>query len=488
MIERATIARLESRLQQRLGSTSGHHELGSESMGSIAGSSRILQLARLPEPAAVPPTAPRTLAEFLALNDAVLIQSGYRFLLGRAPDHAGFAYHLSALREGRITKEQFLVSLRYSDEGQKKNVQIHGLNQTRFRLRMARVPVVGVVLRWLSALASVARLVRRVRGLETQVAAHESVVSSTVNGVFDALELSVNAQAGDVDRLRRVTLETARRSEEANENAGARLEALAQRVEGRIAPAELTLKYLEPLVQRLAKAVDARGRGNVVAAAAPAPKPEDLDAFYADFEDRFRGSRQLIKERQRVYLPYLVDLPEPRTAIDVGSGRGEWLELLRDAGWKATGFDTNLVFATRNRERGLDVQLGDGLALLRELGDGDVSLVTVFHLIEHLPFEDWLSMLDECRRVLRPGGMLILETPNPENLTVGALHFYVDPTHRNPIPPALAEFVVKARGFEDVAVLRLHEEAAPNPEEHIAASLSALFYGPQDYAILARKP
>ncbi len=261
-----------------------------------------------------------------------------------------------------------------------------------------------------------ARLVRRVRGLETQVAAHESVVSSTVNGVFDALELSVNAQAGDVDRLRRVTLETARRSEEANENAGARLEALAQRVEGRIAPAELTLKYLEPLVQRLAKAVDARGRGNVVAAAAPAPKPEDLDAFYADFEDRFRGSRQLIKERQRVYLPYLVDLPEPRTAIDVGSGRGEWLELLRDAGWKATGFDTNLVFATRNRERGLDVQLGDGLALLRELGDGDVSLVTVFHLIEHLPFEDWLSMLDECRRVLRPGGMLILETPNPENL------------------------------------------------------------------------
>ena len=486
MIERATIARLESRLQQQLRSGLGRRqELGSESLASSAWSGRTLELSRLPDDGATP-AEPQTLTDLLALDDAVLVQSAYRFLLGRAPDRAGFTCHLQALRTGHLTKEELLVALRYSDEGRKKNAPIAGFREARMRLRLQRLPVIGAALRWLAAVASAARLVRRVHGVESRLVAYRSDVTSTVNGAFDALELSINTQVSDVHQVRQIALETARRSEQANEIAGRRMEALARRVDERLAPAELTLKYLEPLIQRLSRAVDAGGRGEDGATTTLAPG-ENLDTFYAAFEDRFRGSRELIKDRQNVYLPYLADLPTPHTAIDIGSGRGEWLELLRDVGWIVKGLDTNLVFAAQNRERGFAVEIGDGLTLLRREPDASASLVTAFHVIEHLRFEDWLALLDECRRVLRPGGMLILETPNPENLMVGALHFYDDPTHRNPIPPSLAEFVVGARGFADVAVLRLHDAEAPHSEVAIAEPLAQLLYGPQDYAVIARK-
>ena len=118
------------------------------------------------------------------------------------------------------------------------------------------------------------------------------------------------------------------------------------------------------------------------------------------------------------------------------------------------------------------------------------SAVTAFHVVEHLGFEVLVDFLDEALRVLMPGGMLILETPNPENLRVGANSFYNDPTHRNPIPPETLRFLVHQRGFAEAEILRLH----PFPvEQHLKANdedarrLNDLLFGPQDYAVIARR-
>ena len=220
-----------------------------------------------------------------------------------------------------------------------------------------------------------------------------------------------------------------------------------------------------------------------------------LDAMYVSLEDRFRGTRADIKERQRVYLQYFNERGLERkdvSILDMGCGRGEWLELLKAEGFKAQGVDINHVLVNECKERGLDVMKGDVITFLRGLPNASVSVVTAFHLIEHLPLKTLIVFLDEALRVIEPGGCLIFETPNPENLIVGACNFYADPTHRNPLHPEMTKFIVENRGFCPVSLHRLNpiaEEAGfrENGTE-IVKRLNALFYGPQEYAVIGAKP
>jgi O-antigen chain-terminating methyltransferase len=170
--------------------------------------------------------------------------------------------------------------------------------------------------------------------------------------------------------------------------------------------------------------------------------------------------------------------------VDVGCGRGEWLELLRERGFVGRGVDGNRVMIAGNVERGLDVVAGDALAHLAALPDASVGMVTGFHIIEHLPFAQLVRLFDECRRVLRPGGCAVFETPNPENLVVSGYTFYFDPTHRHPLPPQMTEFLAWQRGFSDVQILRLH----PRPEVGSdRALLDRWFRTATDYAVIAWK-
>ncbi len=104
----------------------------------------------------------------------------------------------------------------------------------------------------------------------------------------------------------------------------------------------------------------------------------------------------------------------------------------------------------------LDVTEKDAVSFLRNLKPNAVGAITSFHLIEHLPLKTLISLLDESLRVLKPNGLIILETPNPGNLQVGSNTFYLDPTHRNPLPPQFTQFLLEARGFINVQILPLH--------------------------------
>ena len=162
-------------------------------------------------------------------------------------------------------------------------------------------------------------------------------------------------------------------------------------------------------------------------------------AQYVSFEEKFRGTREEVKERQRIYLVYLEKLPadvKSMPVLDLGCGRGEWLELLQENNYTATGVDVNKTMIQKCNEAGLNAVADDAITYLQHLGDQSVGIITGFHLIEHLSFKNRMKLFDEAFRVLAPGEMVIFETPNPENLTVGACEFYSDPTHRRPIPPA----------------------------------------------------
>lgn len=217
-----------------------------------------------------------------------------------------------------------------------------------------------------------------------------------------------------------------------------------------------------------------------------------LDPLYLEFENRFRGSLELIKERQRTHLPLMreCDAGTPgRTIIDVGAGRGEWLELLREEGLAALGIDLNESMVQACEARGLDCLHGDAVARLAELPAGSVGAVTGFHIIEHLPFRVMVALLDEALRVLAPGGVILFETPNPANLMVASRWFYLDPTHRNPLPGEMVAMIAEARGFVGVEIRPLHPATGSfaAQDKLLAGQLDAIFHGPQDYALVARK-
>jgi 2-polyprenyl-3-methyl-5-hydroxy-6-metoxy-1,4-benzoquinol methylase len=208
----------------------------------------------------------------------------------------------------------------------------------------------------------------------------------------------------------------------------------------------------------------------------------------------FRGSRADIKGRLTVYLPYARDafaaaLQSP--ALDLACGRGEWMELLAEAGIPARGVDLNRDLISACRELGFDAVEGEISDFLQTIPDGSRSIVTGFHILEHIPFRQMVELIDHVVRILKPGGIAIFETPNPKNLFVSSNNFYMDPTHRNPIPSEFLAFLVEARGLCDPKVMPLspYPDYFHLPESGCAAVkfINDHFYGPQDYGIVAKK-
>lgn len=220
-----------------------------------------------------------------------------------------------------------------------------------------------------------------------------------------------------------------------------------------------------------------------------------LDSFYVSFEERFRGSRDDITERQRFYLPFVTEAKAgslERPILDLGCGRGEWLELLREENLVAKGVDLNGLMVAECQARQLDVVQADVVDYLRSQADSSFAAISGFHIIEHLPLRTLLEVLAESFRVLLPDGVVFFESPNCKNIMVGACNFYVDPTHRNPVFPDTAAFMLDLSGFSRVTLKYLSPVrpalATASGEPGQAETLDELLYGPQDFGVIGFKP
>jgi O-antigen chain-terminating methyltransferase len=232
----------------------------------------------------------------------------------------------------------------------------------------------------------------------------------------------------------------------------------------------------------------------------PEPVVGDVAELYARFEAAFRPSDTELVRRFEDYLDVLSDLRDgPYPVIDAGAGRGEFVAMLAARGIPARGVDVSADAVDEARRNGRPVELAEATAYLRTLDSETIGAVTVFHVIEHIQPAAVLTLLDESLRVLRPGGVLIIETPNPTNLNVGAAAFYHDPTHLRPVTPTYLEFLVADRGFTDVETRFLHAQPEYSLElglegAHAKATRMLLddlrwaLKGPQDYAVIARRP
>jgi SAM-dependent methyltransferase len=278
--------------------------------------------------------------------------------------------------------------------------------------------------------------------------------------------------------------------------AGARLSELRERVNG-----------LDRRLRALASAPPAPSPAPLEGAGedrggtpGPARVPESALFDYVGFERRFRGDPEVIAaELAARYLDLLAANPP---VVDIGCGRGELVELLAARGVEAVGVDIDSSMVAEARGRGLDVRLADGIGYLRNAEPGSVGAVVATHLVEHIELADLVELLELAASRLRPGGVLVVETPNPTSLIVLGNSFILDPTHLRPLHPSLLSFLCEGAGFRDVR-LRFY---APASDYHLPliedpdappwtsrvneafAKLNSVLFGPQEYAVIARTP
>jgi O-antigen chain-terminating methyltransferase len=235
----------------------------------------------------------------------------------------------------------------------------------------------------------------------------------------------------------------------------------------------------------------ARQKAFVAAAAsASASSPQSgstqpLEIDYARFADRFRGPAEAIRERQRIYIPYFRGC---RAVLDIGCGRGEFLQLMHETGVPARGVDLDAESVAACRAQGLEADEADIFDMLAHEPDGSFDGIFAAQVVEHMRPDEVPRLVKLCAAKLKQGAVLVLETPNPECLAIFATHFYLDPTHRRPIPPALLAFYFEEFGFGRIEVNRLEPAANTMPSVNsLPEDFRNAFFGGLDYNIVGRR-
>lgn len=228
---------------------------------------------------------------------------------------------------------------------------------------------------------------------------------------------------------------------------------------------------------------------------------KDID--YVIFENRFRGSSDLIRERQRKYTGFFEGC---KTVLDLACGRGEFLELMKERGISAEGVDINKEMIDICLGKGLKVSEADALDFTKdkkEKFDG----IFCSNFVEHLDFPQLRELIRGCARSLKENGVIVIETVNPESLNVFGSAFYLDMTHIRPIHPLGLEAFLESNGFSETKIMRttptvederleeagIEDRMSPEVRDTLKAvnrnfgKLNNLLFGYQEYGIAARK-
>jgi SAM-dependent methyltransferase len=268
------------------------------------------------------------------------------------------------------------------------------------------------------------------------------------------------------------------------------VDALSERADVAATSNERAQQLLRELEERLTR-VERRGGGGVAAAppatVAAQPAAAALPDYFA-FESRMRGSVDAIRERQRRYVE---DFRGAAPVLDVGCGRGELLQLLREAGVEARGIDADADMVAYARGDGLDVEQADLVEHLERLEDGSLGGIFMGQVVEHLPPGVLVRSLELAARKLRPAGLLVAETINPLS-PLALRHYFADLTHAQPLVPETLELLARQSGFAETEVRYLNEpaERLTEPDDPVIAAnvrrLNELLFAPLDYALVAR--
>jgi O-antigen chain-terminating methyltransferase len=450
-----------------------------------------------------------------AVDDASFIDDIYVLALGRTPEAAAVRDLREGLSAGRLDRLAIALALLESDEARGRQVAIRGLSLARFTAKLQRLPVIGRVFRVVSAAMRLpwhlAVLERRLAELENRHARTVSDIDGMAGAVAQ-LQTALSPAFAEIENelieLRDVSEQLLREDQELRlwlerlvdrvDDAQTRITDVKAFADAKLGEAKATYQKTLAEMSALKRLLSSTSQDRpVLDQGLPVAVDQQLDDhalddLYLAFENKFRGSPELISARSERYLPMMAATPAVASGglvLDIGSGRGEWLSLLASQGHRCRGIDLNVAMVAAAQERGHDVISGDAIAYLQKLPDNSLGAITGFHIVEHLPFRVLIELLDQAHRTLMPGGAILFETPNPECLIVGACNFYYDPTHHNPLPPELMRFLAEARTFSSARVIRLDQDCdLDKPETGFTpVDVNSWFQMPMDYALYALK-
>lgn len=295
---------------------------------------------------------------------------------------------------------------------------------------------------------------------------------SDLRGDVDAVRRDLRA---DIDALQR-------------DLAGA-LEAESKRLGELIVTAAMRNDALIAALDQKIETVAVRVRDAVNPAVAQSP-----DVVYRRLEDALRGSEPHVRADVMHYVRLAAGHPP---VLDVGCGRGEFLAACRDAGMAAQGVDLNERSVADLRQRGFAVELGGIPECFAPIATASLGSVLAMHVVEHLPVDALLALFRESFRVLRPGGLLMIETPNAESILAAASEFWRDPTHIAPRHPAALTVLAREHGFEIDEVRAVHElpegakvailETDPPELQRVIHAVNDRLFAPQDLRLVLRR-
>jgi SAM-dependent methyltransferase len=256
------------------------------------------------------------------------------------------------------------------------------------------------------------------------------------------------------------------------------IDGLSAQVDRLVAERQAAERLAGELEERLLR-LERRGPGAVPSTVAAQPAAAAVPDYFA-FEGRMRGPTEVVRERQR---PYVDDFRGFAPVLDLGCGRGELLQLLREAGIEARGVDADADMVAYARGEGLEVEQADAVAHLGSLEDGSLGGVFAAQVLEHLPPPVLMRLVELAHAKLRPGGLLVAETINPLS-PLALRNYFSDLTHAQPLVPETLALLVRQAGFGLVETRFLNEPERPTDA---SGPVADILFAPLDYAILARK-
>lgn len=348
--------------------------------------------------------------QLLEMEEREFIKTLYKAVLKRSATAEDFRIMLGAMDYGNAHRIDVIDSVQSSEEAKQfAPITITGLEEARKKLNRSRrlksIPVIGYILRWCKA---VVLLPRELGYLQEKT---DNIGKQQMNQARlqeDTWNMNQNLKVG-LQNVNRV-LDSYQLSVEKK-----RLEEQRKLYERRL-----------------------------------------LDQFYVRYnEELFKESRDLLKERKKIYIEkmdqhFRTENRQEIVLADLGCGTGEWIEVVQEAGYHSIGVDSNQAVVEKDHQLypGLEVVQQDSIEFLRTRPENSLDVITSFHMVEHMEMIEVIELCSEAARVLRPKGLLIIETPNPLNVLISSYYFYLDPTHKRQIPPELLEVYVHAGGLQ----------------------------------------
>lgn len=465
--------------------------------------------------------------ELIKFNNEHFIKVVYHSLLFREPDAEGEKNCLENLRNNKLTKLDIINIISSSDEGRSKGIYIKGLKTANLinaiRRIILSIPFVGYLLRLLKCLVllpkyfysinqSFLELLNKIQDLQEQLSEAENAVQQTkadevkiqicVSDLMKRIEndeIYVNASIENTqDKLNKQNTNLLQLHQSVKEKSQ-----LLQLLQNSLS--ELQTEIAKTLHEQFSildtvnthiETIDKKIHNREVLVES---QKQIMDQFYLDYNEQLMlDSREEVMQRESIYLKEIEEWRDKNTEkanltiLDLGCGEGEWLELLQNNGYSAYGIDNNerVVEKVHSQHPKLKVILSDAFNHLESLSDDSVDLITMFHMIEHMDVLNGMRLLRECRRVLKYTGMLIIETPNPQNLLIATYYFRLDPTHHFILPHELLEVMVRECKLEVGKTIFLNPlEYAPYKykENDPISNIIFRFNIEQSYAVLALK-